>query len=160
MVNEKKIALMMRLAIIIVAICGVALCWWMSIYLFVVIGLGSFDKPAYLLYAQLASFFIAAVPFFIALIIFWLVSGNVKRKEVFTKKTVKYFSLVVKMLLWDIIIYTVVSVIFYFLLENPMMLCINVFLILVGGAATLVIHLLSLFLKEAVFLQEESDCTI
>lgn len=108
----------------------------------------------------MSSFFIAAVPFFISLIIFWLVSINVKKREVFTVKTVKYFSSVTIMLLADIVIYAVASVVFYILLKNLIMLGINIVLILVGGAAALVIYLLSLFLKEAVFLQEESDGTI
>lgn len=159
-INEKKIALMMRCAIIMIAICGIAICWWMNIFLFVILGLGSGDKPSFLLYAQMSVFFLAAVPFFVSLIIFWLVSVNVKKKEVFTKKTVKYFSSVTIMLFADIIAYAVVSVIFYILLNNIQMLGINIFLILVGGAAALVIYLLSLFLKDAVFLQEESDGTV
>lgn len=151
---------LMRVSVIVAAICGLFLClyiiplWGQSII---------FTNPEFesWFWPWLIFTWLVALPCFAILFFVWKVSGAVMRETVFTIQTARWVKMGAVLLLSDAILVFVGNVLMLLLnMNHPGVLLLSVVGVIFVIALALFASVLSRYLTKASVLQEESEGTL
>jgi len=159
-VTFKTLRILVRAAVIIVAICGAAACF----YFLPLIGMDlayTFPEYAHGFFPWLIFLWIAAAPCFAFLVLIWKLSSVIKRDLIFTHKSARIVKIFAMILFCDVIFFVTGNIIFLLLnLNHPFILLLSVIIAIFGLALSVLVSILSRYLTKAAVLQEEVDSTI
>ncbi len=146
-----------KIAVILMGVCGVAICTlW---YPFGTV-LGVLGNPADEIYlAEMIFYYATALPCFTMLVFFWKVSDLIQVGRLFSYEAAKCFTINAIILFIDLIVFLIGNIVFYILNAN-VWLIVYVFFVLCGCVVDLLLFVMAKYLKEAAILQEESDGTV
>lgn len=158
--KSKTLALLMRLAVLFVAVCGGFACLY---------AIPTFGKEIVTANPEFAGWYrpwlafawLFALPCFAVLFEVWRVSGAVRDETVFTLQTAGWVRSGAVLLLSDAAILFVGNVVLFLLgMDHPGVVLLSVVLAILETAAALFAAVLSRCLTRAAALQEESDGTL
>lgn len=162
--NEKKIAWLLRIAIICIGLFGIAVCafWWpFSISLTSEVGL-AYDK-ADVTVAETVEFWVqfifyeaVSIPCFVILIIAWLVTIRISRGKFLDLNTCRLINIAAKILYIDLIIFLIGNVIFR-ILEWNVYAVVYYLLAAVGLAMAICMTAVSYYVRKSAQLKEETE---
>ena len=148
-----------RFAAISAAICGLALCGY--VYPIALNDILGFDPNIGGVNIWLVFLWLTSAPCFIILVYVWIVSGAVKRDEVFTLKTALWIKRAAVLLLVNVGIFAAGNVILLAIgLSRPNIFLLSMLVCIFGVSLALLAAVLSRYISRAADLQEEADGTI
>ena len=154
---------LMKAAVIIIALCGAAICtFWIPQAAY-----GGITESASIPVDELwgragavmAFDYTAALPCFAILFLLWKISDLLEDGKLFCRRTARHMRRCAVLLFCDLIYFLIGNVVFYLLGMNDW-LYVYLFFIICGCAIAMLFFILSVCLGEAAKLQEESDATI
>ena len=159
--DQKKLALWLKIIIIVTALCGIAICG----LVLPMVGQsiadsygGEFD---YAFWPCLIFLWIFALPCFAALIIGWRIASNIGRGRSFCEENAKLISLISILAAADAVFFFVGNVVLLmFSCNHPGFVLLSLIVTFLGIAISIGMACLSHLVRKAASLQEESDLTI
>jgi len=158
--SSKNLCNFVRAAVIIVAICGIVVCY----YLLPALGMSIRDNnPEYanFYFPWLIFLWVTIIPCFVVLVFIWKVSTAIKLETVFTFKTASFFATCTVILFCDVVFFFTGNIVFLVLGLNHVWI---LFLALIAGifgiTLTVLMALFSRYLTKAATLQEEVDSIV
>lgn len=159
--NDKKLTFFMRIAIILIGICGGAIClFWLpmttakSFEALSWVGLQKMENWMQYVFHWLVSF-----PCFWLLIMAWAITSDMKNGRLFIEKNVVRVKLATAILLGDILLFLIGNITFAILGWNEL-LVLHLFAAVVGLTIAILLFIFSQYLMRAASLQEECDLTV
>lgn len=165
--KNSLIALFVRLVIVLIAACGLAICvfWYpFSIYLSVM-GLAdsvpTFEQNIEI-WTQLIFYYLVSLPCFIILFLAWLITCSIKKGAFFSKKNVKIIKSSALILFIDLMVFLIGNVVFLILGWNYFALFALFYfrLFVIGLGLTILIMFFENYLKKCVKMQENREFLI
>ena len=151
---------MVRAAVIIVAICGIAVCF----YLLPSLGMLIRDNnPGYanFYFPWLIFLWVTIMPCFAVLVFIWKVSTAIKLETVFTLKTASYFTACTIILFCDVVFFFAGNIVFLLLgLNHVWIMFLSLIAGIFGTTLTVLMAFFSRYLTKAATLQEEVDSIV
>ena len=159
--NEKKLTILMRVAILLIGLCGVAIClFWLPMSSGKGAATFSWDELQKVqVWTQYAFQWLISLPCFWLLITAWKITGDMQRGRLFTEENVRLVKKSTVILLVDILLYLAGNIIFAVLGWNEWFI-LQLFAAIVGLIIAILLFILSQYLMKAAVLQEESDLTV
>ena len=159
--DQKKLALWLKIIIIVTALCGIAICG----LVLPMVGQsiadsygGEFD---YAFWPCLIFLWICALPCFAALAIGWRIASNIGRDRSFTEENAKLISVISILAAADSVFFFVGNVVLLcFSCNHPGFVVLSLVVTFVGIAVSIGLACLSHLVRKAAGLQAESDLTI
>ena len=158
--SSKTLSLLMRVATISVAICGLFVCGYLFPSWINDIALAN---PEFSDWSLPWKIFLSAasVPLFIILVYIWKETGSIKHDEVFTTKTAKWVKTGAVLLFADVGFFFVGNLIFGLTgINHPGIFLLSLIVDIVAIALATLMAILSRYLTKAADLQELSEGTI
>ena len=158
--SSKVLCNLVRTAVIMVAICGIIVCYYL------LPSLGTFIKdnnPGYanFYFPWLIFLWVTIVPGFVVLVFIWKVSTAIKLDTVFTLKTASFFSKCTVILFCDVVFFFAGNIVFLMLgLNHVFILFLSLIAGIFGITLTVLMALFSRYLTKAATLQEEVDSIV
>lgn len=162
--DSTKINIVLRISIIIIALCGVAMCAFWYPFSVSLTTIGTVNATPTLeqnikIWAQLSFYWITSIPCFFVLVLMWFITIIFKKEGFFSGRVIKIARIEILTLLVDLAIFLIGNIVFVILGWNNF--AIIYFLITVIGLV--VVGLLCLFIniiKKGIQMQEEIEGTI
>ena len=163
--NDKKISWMLRSAIILVGIFGVAICafWWPFSASMTTFGINTIIDMDRVTGAQLAEFWVqfafyqvVSLPCFAILVLAWLVTNRIFKGQFFELGTAKLIRTASLILYIDLLIFFIGNLVFMFLKWNDFAI-IYYFLGAIGVAVALCMSVIAYYVKKSAELKEETE---
>ncbi|MDE6473567.1 MAG: DUF2975 domain-containing protein [Clostridia bacterium] len=161
--NDKKVAWLLRVAIIIVGLFGITVCafWWPFSISLSAIGI---DKSlASITGEQMVEFWLqfafyqaASLPCFVILVFAWLVTNRISKGQFFALSTAKFINISALMLYIDLGIFLIGNLVFMFLNWNTFAIM-YYFLAAIGFAVAICMSIIAYFVKRSAELKEETE---
>ena len=151
---EKSLLCLVRITIVVMAICGIAF----NIFL-VPMTATDIGNNEIAIVIQCISQWIISIPCFGVLILAWIISSNMKIGRLFTFENAKRIKQASILLSISIIGFIIAKVLFYCLGWNKELI-VHIIIIIVGLTILVMMMLLSYYIYNAAELQEESDFTV
>ena len=167
--KNSLIALFVRLIIIFIAACGLAICvfWYpLSISLSVMGLADSVPVPTFEqnieMWTQLIFYYLVSLPCFIILFLAWLITCSIKKGAFFSKKNVKIIKSSALILFIDLMVFLIGNVVFLILGWNYFALFALFYfrLFVIGLGLTILIMFFEKYLKKSVKMQENGEVLI
>ena len=112
-------------------------------------------------YPWLLFIWATSLPCFAILVLVWIVSGAIKREDVFTYATARYIRISAILLFCDMGFFFAGNVVFSILkMNHPGILLLSLIIIIFAISLGLLASVLARYITKAAVLQEESDGTI
>ena len=162
--KNSLIALFVRLIIIFIAACGLAICvfWYPFSISLSVMGLAdsvpTFEQNIEM-WTQLIFYYLVSLPCFIILFLAWLITCSIKKGAFFSKKNVKIIKLSALILFIDLMVFLIGNVVFLILGWNYFALF-YFRLFVIGLGLTILIMFFEKYLKKSVKMQENGEVLI
>ena len=162
--KNSSIALFIRLIIIFIAACGLAICvfWYPFSISLSVMGLAdsvpTFEQNIEM-WTQLIFYYLVSLPCFIILFLAWLITCSMKKGSFFSKKNVKIIKLSALILFVDLMVFLIGNVVFLILGWNDFAL-IYFILFVIGLGLTILIMFFETYLKKSLKMQENREVLI
>lgn len=162
--DSTKINIVLRISIIIIALCGVAMCAFWYPFSVSLTTMGTVNAAPTLeqniqIWAQLSFYWLVSIPCFFVLVLMWYFTTALKKEGFFSNKVIKIIRIEILTLLVDVVIFLIGNIVFVILGWNDF--AIIYFLITVIGLV--VVGLLYVFIniiKKGIEMQEEIEGTI
>ena len=158
--TSKVLCRLVRVAVIAVAICGLAAC----IYALPTYGAGiAENNPDYAgrYIPWLVFLWMTAIPCFAFLVFIWMVSTAIKNDKLFTLQSARLFKIGAIVLFFDVGFFFIGNIVFVLLgMSNPGILLLSIIADVFGASLAVMVAILSRYLTKAAALQEEADSTI
>ena len=162
--DSTKINIVLRISIIIIALCGVAMCafWYpfsVSLTTMDTVNAAPTLEQNIQIWAQLSFYWLVSIPCFFVLVLMWYLTTALKKEGFFSNKVIKIIRIEILTLLVDVVIFLIGNIVFVILGWNDF--AIIYFLITVIGLV--VVGLLYVFIniiKKGIEMQEEIEGTI
>ena len=159
--DDKKLTVFMRIAIILIGICGVAIClFWLPMTTtksFGPLSWGALQKVEN--WTQYIFHWGISLPCFWLLIMAWEVTSDMQKGRLFIEKNAVRVKWATAILLGDILLFLIGNITFAILGWNEW-LVLHLFAAVVGLIVAIVLFIFSQYLRKAATLQEESDLTV
>ena len=159
--NDKKLTFFMRIAIILIGICGGAIClFWLPMTTaksFEALSWVSLQKMEN--WMQYVFHWLVSFPCFWLLIMAWGITSDMKNGRLFIEKNVVRVKLATAILLGDILLFLIGNIMFAILGWNEL-LVLHLFAAVVGLTIAILLFIFSQYLMRAASLQEECDLTV
>ena len=159
--DDKKLTVFMRIAIILIGICGVAIClFWLPMTTtksFGALSWGALRKVEN--WTQYIFHWGISLPCFWLLIMAWEVTSDMQKGRLFIEKNAVRVKCATVILLCDILLFLIGNITFAILGWNEW-LVLHLFAAVVGLIVAIVLFIFSQYLRKAATLQEESDLTV
>lgn len=157
--SSKRMCLVIRAAVLAVALCVLALVIVFPFYL--LDGVHYFQMPAAWVLPWALFIFAASLPVFGVLIIIWRGGGAVARQEVFSMQSAGEIELAGKLLVLDAAFFFVGNIVLIlFNMNHPGIVLIAVGVCILALAFGMICRVLGQHVRRATALQEEADATI
>ena len=162
--KNSLIALFVRLIIIFIAACGLAICvfWYPFSISLSVMGLAdsvpTFEQNIEM-WTQLIFYYLVSLPCFIILFLAWLITCSMKKGAFFSGKNIKIIKLSALILFVDLMVFLIGNVVFLILGWNDFAL-IYFILFVIGLGLTILIMFFENYLKKSVKMQENREVLI
>lgn len=162
--TNKTISVLLKAFIIVCALIGLFFCvaWYPFTVSLTAVGLAdAVITPSQTVefWVQLGFYWAVSVPCFAVLAIWWLISREIKRGEIFSFGVAKKFLLTAKVLAVDLAVFVVGNAVFAFMGWNDFLLVYAVICLLGVGVAVILVAIAHL-IKQASILREENEGTI
>ena len=161
MVNEKKLTVLMRTAIVLIGICGVAIClFWLPMNGNnggVTLSWEVLQKTENCI--QYIFQWVVSLPCFWLLVMAWIIASDMQKERLFVEKNALRVKQATAILLADILLFLIGNIIFA-LLGWSEWLILHLFAAVVGLIIAILLFIFSQYLMKAANLQEESDLTV
>ena len=161
--NDKKVAWLLRIAIILVGIFGVAVCafWWPFSISMTAVGispdLGSITQAQSVeFYTQFVFYEVVSLPCFAILVFAWLVTNRVFKGQFFELATAKLIRIASWILYIELFIFFIGNLVFMFLKWNDFA-TMYYFLGAIGVAVALCMSVIAHYVEKSARLKEETE---
>ncbi len=161
--NDKKVAWLLRTAIIIVGLFGLTVCafWWpFSISLSVIgidTGLNAMTQQQMVeFWLQFAFYQAVSLPCFALLVFAWLVTNRIHNGQFFALSTARLINVAALILYIDLGVFLIGNLVFMFLEWNTFAI-IYYFLAAIGFAVAICMSIIAYFVKKSADLKEETE---
>ncbi|MDE7191675.1 MAG: DUF2975 domain-containing protein [Clostridia bacterium] len=161
--NDKKVAWLLRTAIIIVGLFGITVCafWWPFSISLSAIGI---DKSLASItgeqmaefWSQFAFYQATSLPCFVILVFAWLVTNRISKGQFFAISTAKLINISALILYIDLGIFLIGNLVFMFLNWNTFAIM-YYFLAAIGFAVAICMSIIAYFVKRSAELKEETE---
>ena len=160
--SEKKLSLLMRLAIILIAVCGVAICaFWVPVGIFGWLnrGVAWADLQTIEFWLQFIFQWMVSLPCFYLLFLAWHITADMKEGKLFAFENSLRTKRAAYVLTVDLLVFLIGHTVFALLQWNTVY-GLYAFVAVIGLILAVFLVVLSHYLCRAAELQEESDLTI
>ena len=158
--TSKTLRVLVRTAVVLVAICGVTACF----YFLPALGkdlASMFPEYAHCYYPWLIFLWIAAAPCFAFLALVWKLSAVMKQNLVFTYHTAHMVKTSAIILFCNVGFFVAGNIVLLMLhMNHPFVLLLSIIIAIFGLVLGVVVAMLSRYLTKGAALQEEADSTI
>ena len=151
--SKKSLYFLVRVAIVVVALCGVCICG--GLYPFLVSLNGLDGVSDIVMWSQLIFYWIASVPCFIILDIAWRISSSIK-SELFTHKNAKLLKNGAILLFADSIFFFIGNFLFMLMGYNPFAIAFFM-LVVIAMIASLALGVVGYYVTQATTIREENE---
>ena len=160
--NEKRLAFLMRAAIILIGMCGTLFCiFWLPI------SFGERELTAFSWqelqkvenWTQYTFHWVVSVPCFWLLVLAWGVASDMQKGRLFIEKNTLRVKQATVILLVDILLFLAGNIVFAVLGWNKLFI-LQLFAATIGLIVAILLFVLSQYLMKAANLQEECDLTV
>ena len=158
--EQKTLARWIRMAIVLVGICGLFV-YAVLLPLYGQSIVGQEPDHAYCYWPWLIFLWVTGLPCFGVLYMGWRVAGNIGRDRSFSHENARFLKIAAFLVAFDAALFFVVNVVYLFLnLSHPGVTILSLVVTLAGAAISVVLASLSRLVQKAALLQEQSDLTI
>ncbi|MDE5756725.1 MAG: DUF2975 domain-containing protein [Clostridia bacterium] len=163
--DDKKVTWLLRTAIILVGLFGVAICafWWPFSTTMTTFGINTIIDMDRVTEAQMVEFWVqfvfyqaVSLPCFAILVFAWLVTNRISKGQFFEFDTAKLIRIASWILYIDLIIFFIGNLVFMFLKWNDFAI-IYYFLGAIGVAVALCMSVIAYYVKKSAELKEETE---
>lgn len=161
--NDKKVAWLLRAAIIIVGLFGITVCafWWPFSISLSALGVdGSLTlmtgEQMAEFWSQFAFYQAVSLPCFAILVLAWLVTNRISKGQFFALSTAKLINIAALILYIDLAIFLIGNLVFMFLKWNTFAIM-YYFLAAIGCAVAICMSIIAYFVKRSAELKEETE---
>ncbi|MDE6210973.1 MAG: DUF2975 domain-containing protein [Clostridia bacterium] len=161
--NDKKVAWLLRTAIIIVGLFGLTVCafWWPFSISLSTMGVDSSlssltDAQTAEFWSQFAFYMAVSLPCFAILVIAWIVTNRIHNGQFFALSTAKLINIAALILYIDLGVFLIGNLVFMFLEWNTFAI-IYYFLAAIGFAVAICMSIIAYFVKRSAELKEETE---
>ena len=163
--DDKRVAWLLRSAIILVGIFGIAVCafWWPFSISATTYGINTIIDMDRVTQAQIVEFWlqfvfyqVVSLPCFAILVFAWLVTNRIYKGQFFNLDTAKLIRIASWILYIDLLIFFIGNLIFMFMKWNDFAI-IYYFLGAIGVAVALCMSVIAYYVKKSAILKEETE---
>lgn len=158
------LSILLRFAIVIIGLCGVAVCALWYPFTISVSVTGGVTAELTLqqnieFWTQLSFYWLCSIPCFIVLIFFWQVTSYIARDKAFSQQTAKALNRSAVLLFADIVLFLIGNIVFLALQWNWLAVA-YFFIAIIGVVIATVLLVLAQYVSKASVMKEEYDETI
>lgn len=160
--KQKTLALLLKIAIICVALCAALVyCWIVPDICGKPLAEAGDGEFAYMYVPWLVVISITALPVLASLVLAWMVSVNIGKDRSFCMENAKHLAAIAILIGADVAYFFIANVVLLFCsMNHPGLFLLSVLVCVVGTAIAVAAAVLSHFIRKAAELQEQSDLTI
>ena len=151
--SKRDIYCFVKLAIVIVALCGLCICGCFYPFL---VSLNGFDKGSeVVMWSELIFYWVTSIPCFIILGVAWRIASSIKT-EPFTHKNAKLFKNSAILLFVDSIVFFIGNLVFMLMGYNPFAIAFFM-LVIIALIASLALGVVGYYVTKATMIREENE---
>lgn len=159
--KQKTLSNWLKLIVIVLAICGLVICFVILPVIGRDIALAENGEFDYAFWPWLIFLWLFALPCFAACVIGWKIAVNIGRDRSFCDENAKLISLIAILAAADSAFFFVGNIVMLFLnMSHPGIVLASWLCVLIGAAISIGMACLSHLVRKAAALQEESDLTV